>query len=202
MDGIYSRNTGGYSVIATNACSRLQGGVALCWRENDRFVVEEQRTLGANVITCQMVTGHGRYYLIGCYLPPSDTTVADDMEKAIEACPRTCTPLLLGDLNINFEHPRDPRDEKVAEILDAYDFLDTTRCFRQHCQYNAKGRWTWRQRWEGRWISSQPDYLMGRRKIRRRLRKVGLRFPRHHDSDHRAIVLECMWKRYYRKGMV
>ena len=37
-------------------------------------------------------------------------------------------------------------------------------------------------------MSSQPDYIMGRQKDRWRFKKVGFRLPRHHDSDHRAII--------------
>ena len=128
-DGIYSRNTGRYSVLATRACSRSQGGVALVWKESEQYIVEEQRSYGANVITCQLVTGKGRYYIVRCYLPPHDTTAADEMEKAIKECPRGCLPLLMGDLNINLLDPRDARDEKVTEILDAQDFFDASKCF-------------------------------------------------------------------------
>ena len=48
-DGIYSRNTGRYSVIATRACSRSQGGVSLFWKESEQYIVEEQRAHGVNV---------------------------------------------------------------------------------------------------------------------------------------------------------
>eukprot|EP00957_Ditylum_brightwellii_P112015 8541747-Ditylum_brightwellii.AAC.1 len=40
----------------------------------------------------------------------------------------------------------------------------------------------------GRWISLKPDYFLAQEKDRRRFRQVSVRFPRHHDSDHRAIV--------------
>ena len=35
---------------------------------------------------------------------------------------------------------------------------------------------------------SQPDYIMVRERDRRRFRNVGFRWPRYHDSDHRAVV--------------
>ena len=35
---------------------------------------------------------------------------------------------------------------------------------------------------------SQPDYIMMRKRDRRRFRNVGFRWPRYHDSDHRAVV--------------
>lgn len=51
-----------------------------------------------------------------------------------------------------------------------------------------QGRWTWRQRRQGRWISSRLDYFLAPLKDRRRFKRVVLRKPRHHDTDHRAIV--------------
>ena len=40
----------------------------------------------------------------------------------------------------------------------------------------------------GRDISSQPDYFLAREGDRRDFRGVTLRAPRHHDSDHRAVI--------------
>jgi hypothetical protein len=34
-DGVYTRSSNGYSVVATSAVSHRQGGVALCIRENE-----------------------------------------------------------------------------------------------------------------------------------------------------------------------
>ena len=41
---------------------------------------------------------------------------------------------------------------------------------------------------QGRYVSSQPDYILAREGDRGRFRKVVVRSPRHHDSDHRAGV--------------
>ena len=54
---IYTRHSSGYKVIATEAFSAYQGGVALCWRKSANFEVEETQTWGPNVMTCQLVTG-------------------------------------------------------------------------------------------------------------------------------------------------
>ncbi len=35
---------------------------------------------------------------------------------------------------------------------------------------------------------SQPDYVLVRKRNRMRFWNVGFRWPRYHDSDHRAIV--------------
>jgi hypothetical protein len=40
-DGIHAKVSSGFSVVATDAASKSQGGVALCWRESEAFDVEE-----------------------------------------------------------------------------------------------------------------------------------------------------------------
>ena len=51
---------------------------------------------------------------------------------------------------------------------------------------------------------SQPDYVMVRKRDRRRFRNVGFRWPQYHDSDHRAVVATIKsgrrrLKEYWRK---
>ena len=42
-NGIYTRGSAGYKVIATDALSRHRGGIALFYRPTTRFAVEEGR---------------------------------------------------------------------------------------------------------------------------------------------------------------
>ena len=104
-NGIYARSGSGYSVFATDANSAWQGGVALFWREHDLFVVEEQQAWGPNVISWHMVTGRERFYCIGAYIPPTDLSALEYIDKAWKACPKHCKPMLMGDLNIDLEYP-------------------------------------------------------------------------------------------------
>ena len=96
----------------------------------------------------------------------------------------------MGDLNIDFEHPRDTREEDIADLLDEINLVDSSRKFLlRRCKLqSAKKRWTWRQRRMGRWHHSQPDYILAREGDIRHFRKVAFRSPRVHDSDHRAVV--------------
>ena len=71
--GIYIRCTSRYQVLASDAVSARQGGVALCWKEGIDYVIEEQRVWGANVVTCHLITGKTQYYVVGAYIPPADT---------------------------------------------------------------------------------------------------------------------------------
>ena len=161
--GIHARRGNGYDVIATNAMSKQRGGVALCYRKSDHFEVEETVKHGPNVMAFQLETGRRRYYVVGAYLPPSDTTTIDHVRSAWAQCPKGCTPWLLGDLNVNLMHPLDERGEEIAE----------------ECRSMMR---------EGRRVSSQPDYFLAREEDRRDFRGVTAMSPRHHVSDHRAVI--------------
>ena len=50
-NGVYTRASAGYRVVATDGLSRHRGGVALFYREESDFAVEEVRTYGPNVIS-------------------------------------------------------------------------------------------------------------------------------------------------------
>ena len=54
-DGIYTRASAGYRVIATNAPSRHRGGVALFYRTEAQFAVEEVRVYGPRVLSFEVV---------------------------------------------------------------------------------------------------------------------------------------------------
>ena len=59
-DGVYTRASAGYRVVATDAPSRHRGGIALFYREGAGFVVKEVRPYGPNVISFEVVTGRRR----------------------------------------------------------------------------------------------------------------------------------------------
>ena len=71
-DGVYTRFSSGYNVTATNAVSASQGGIALFWRDNELYEVEEVATRGPNVLTFELVMGQVRFFVVGAYIPPSD----------------------------------------------------------------------------------------------------------------------------------
>ena len=79
-DGIYTRGSAGYSVVATDAPSRHRGGVAIFYRPAPHFAVEAVQKFGPNVIEFQIATGARRRYIVGCYLAPNDTSM---MERVV-----------------------------------------------------------------------------------------------------------------------
>ena len=125
--------------------------------------------------------------------PPHTDTMGvevEDLRAAWEACPEGCTPLILGDLNINFNEPRDKREEVICNLLNDINLVDTSRWFmsRRPRKQLTRARWTWRHKREGRTHYSQPDYIFARERVAKQFQNVGFRWPRYHDSDHRAII--------------
>ena len=110
------------------------------------------------------------------------------IKQAWMACPKGCLLIMLGDLNVNLAAPRDKRDETIAEQVDAMNLVDMSSRFCQRRGKNSHGQWTWRMRRGGRWVSSQCDYFLGRATDLGRFRRVSVRLPFCHDSDHRALV--------------
>ena len=69
-------------------------------------------------------------------------------------------------------------------------------CYRPKRTRRTRVRWTWRQRrgipgsGQKQWPRSKPDYFLFREKDRRRIKYCRWIQPRHHDSDHRALVAD------------
>ena len=72
MEGIYTRGSAGYNVIATDALSQHRGGVALFYRSEPHFVVEAVEKFGPNVLGFQLATGVRLWYIVGAYIAPED----------------------------------------------------------------------------------------------------------------------------------
>jgi hypothetical protein len=78
MDDQYSKLTLGYKVISLKATTNKQGGIALVWKEgHSSFEVEVACVVTPNLLTFQLATGYKRFYVMGIYIPPNDTTGVD-----------------------------------------------------------------------------------------------------------------------------
>ena len=55
-DGIYTRESAGYRVVATDALIRHRGGVALFYRPLPLFEVETARDYGPNALSFEVAT--------------------------------------------------------------------------------------------------------------------------------------------------
>ena len=98
-DRIYTRESAGYSVVATDAPSRHRGGVAVFYRPSSHFVVEAVRLFGPNVVGFQLATGTQRWCIIGCYLAPNDILTIESVIAALKERPRVTALLVARDLN-------------------------------------------------------------------------------------------------------
>jgi hypothetical protein len=159
-----------------------------------------------NLLTFQLITGYEQFYVMGIYIPPNNTTGVDALWAAWNACPDSCAPIVIGDLNICFEHPRDEQEEAIANLLDKINLVDLSCkfCLRRCWMQLARRRWTWRQKWTGRWHHSQPDYIMAREGDIWYFWKVAFRLPLVHNSDHRVVVAtfrarKTRWLTIYRR---
>ena len=146
--GVYTRQSSGYQVIASDASSNRQGGVELCWKEHDSYELEEWSFFGPNVLAFRLVTGGKDFYCVECYIPPSEdnqSTLAN-VRRAQQQCPEKSELLLFGDLNIDLDAPRDTREEIIAEQCDYWKLTCMTTMFKQRrTSRQVKGRWTWWQ---------------------------------------------------------
>ena len=99
----------GYSVVATDAPSRHCGGVAIFYRSGPNFAVEAVTKFGPNVIGFQIATGARRWYIVGCYLAPNDTSTMERVVEALRSQPRGAELLVAGDFNVNLATPEEDR---------------------------------------------------------------------------------------------
>ena len=96
----------GYRVITSKATSPRQGGVALLCEEGHQDIkVDAVNIVSLNLLTFQLVTGEDRYFVMGAYIPPTNTKGVDDLCTAWAAHPTNCKLLLMGDFNIDFRTP-------------------------------------------------------------------------------------------------
>ena len=73
-DGIYTRGSAGYSVVATDTLSRHRGGVAVFHRPAPHFAVEAVQKFGSNVVGFQLATGEWRWKIVVSNLAPDETS--------------------------------------------------------------------------------------------------------------------------------
>ena len=132
-DGIYTRDSAGYSVVATDAPSRHRSGVAVLYWPSPHFAVEAVQNFGPNVVGFQMATGARWWYIIGCYLTPDDTATIERVVSALKERPRGAALLVAEDLNTMLtEKENDRRETDIAEALTEEGPEDTTTLFLPH----------------------------------------------------------------------
>jgi len=185
--GIYTWHLSGYDVLALTVTLSSSGGIVIFCRGNILYEVEETRVWGPNIISLHLMMGACQFYVVGCYIQPSDLATLMCVDKAWSECPCGAHPILVGNLNINLHAPCTERKETIVKQVEAMGLVDMSRHFCQRSEKWLRGKWTWRMRRGGRWISSQCDYFLGRETDRRRFQRVSIWMPSYY-SNHRALV--------------
>ena len=188
-DGIYTRGSVGYSVVATDAPSRHRGGVAIFHRPAPHFVVEAVRKYGPNVIGFQLATGARRWYIVGCYLTPDDTSKIERVVEALRDQPKGAELLVAGDLNINLESPEGyRREEGITTTIETEGLEDMAQHFLPRERWWFQDRRTWGMLRKRREVRSWMYYILGTDRLL--FGNVSVRDPRHNSNHY--MVLGCL----------
>jgi hypothetical protein len=128
-------------VIATEASSVHQGEVALVFKDSRYWQIESVRKHGPNVISCELVTGRRRVPIVGVYIPPNDLTTCAYLSRALGRFPKG-NAVVLGDLNVNLQSPRDARDTEIVGILSTYGLEDMMPHFKSRHAFRHGNTWS------------------------------------------------------------
>ena len=101
MNGIYTRGSAGYRVVAMLAPNLHRDGVILFYQDFPNFTVKAIHHFGANIIACQLATGKRRWYIVGCYLVPGDRVIIWNMEEAMTERTRGEELIVAGGFNLD-----------------------------------------------------------------------------------------------------
>ena len=150
----YTRKCEGYTVYSTQT-DGCKGGVAIFYRNTAQWTIEGVKAFGPNVLRCSLVSGNRRWTCIGLCIPPSDKH--GDTLHWLELATRDLSePLILfGDLNCNLDCPRGNRGHDISSAITLLNLSDVAAHFP-----HPRGRWTWSQWREGRYIRSVTDYIL------------------------------------------
>ena len=143
-NGVYTRVSAGFRVVAMDAPSRHCGGIALFYREGADFAVEEVRPYGPNVISFELVTGRRRWYIIRCYIAPDDAQTIERVVTALVDQPRGTALIVAGDVNTDLgEMASDGRGTEIAAAITEAGLKDMTAHFLPRKRKWGRERRTW-----------------------------------------------------------
>ena len=64
--------------------------------ERGSYEVEETKIWGPNMLAFRLITGGADYYVVGCYIPPSDLATLEQVKAMWAHFPKDFSPLLVG----------------------------------------------------------------------------------------------------------
>ena len=142
-----------------------------------------------NVVGFQLETGARRWYIIGCYLDPDETSTIESVVSALKERPRGAALLVVGYLNMNLTEPENYwSGTEIAAALTEEGIKDMAAHFLPHQRKWGRERRTWIMVREGKVFRSRTDYILGT--DRRLFWNVSVWDPRHNTNHY--MVLGCL----------
>eukprot|EP00978_Attheya_sp_CCMP212_P036150 scaffold161999_cov90-Attheya_sp.AAC.1 len=106
-------------------------------RDSPHWQVEAYQAYCPNVLSFQLVSGQKRWYVVGAYVPPADTSTIEYVSKALDDRPEGVDPILIGDLNANLADPGSEREHEIAAAAADHGLEDMFSHFRPSRAYRA-----------------------------------------------------------------
>ena len=73
---------------------------------------------GPNVVGFQLATGERRWYIVGCYLFPDNTSAIESLVADLKEQPRGAELMVAGDFNVKLPEPEGYwRGEEIVAML-------------------------------------------------------------------------------------
>ena len=94
-----------------------QEGIEVVWQEETGYNVERIENYGPKVVSFSITSGTGRGYVVGVYVPSNYVSVVHWVDQAMVAKMKGLGTILMWDLNIRLEKPRNEREEELAMAL-------------------------------------------------------------------------------------
>ena len=80
--------------------------------------MEAVQKFGTNIVGFQLATGERRWYIVGGYLAPVNTSKIESVVAALKERPRGAELLAAGEFNVNLSEPEgDRRGEDIAAAI-------------------------------------------------------------------------------------
>ena len=151
--------------------------------------METIHNFGPNVVKFQLEMGDRRWYIVGCYLSPKDTSTIDSIAAALRDRPWVPELLVEGEFNADLAQPEGvQREEDIVAALTAEGLEDMLVHFLPQQIPWCLDRRVWSMVRLGREVSSRVDYILGTDCCL--FRNVSARDLRH-NSDH-YLVIGCL----------
>jgi hypothetical protein len=122
----------GYNVLALTAASWSSGEIALFFRGNNLYKVEEMQIWRSNIISMHLMLGTTQFLSWGATSHPLTWKKMAHINRAWRECLKGAHPILVGNLNLNLCALRMEREEMIAKQVDAMALVNISRRF-CHC---------------------------------------------------------------------